>query len=72
MKAIEHGGEARKKRTSLFLVGAAVIGGLLVVLLANAHLVYVSVMSQPECVEHIKASETPAPKGSFSAAASAC
>ena len=72
MNASPHRRSAHKKTTSLFVVGALVTGGLLVVLLANAHLVYVSVMSQPECVAHIKASEAPAPKGSFSAAASAC
>ncbi|PKP72066.1 MAG: hypothetical protein CVT83_01860 [Alphaproteobacteria bacterium HGW-Alphaproteobacteria-5] len=55
---------------SRYAIPAAV--GLLIVLLANAHLVYVAVTSQPDCVDHIRSSEVPAPAGSFSAAKSAC
>jgi hypothetical protein len=48
------------------MVGA----GLLVLVLANTHLVYVAVTSQPECVAHLESpGETP---GSFRAAKSAC
>ena len=44
--------------------------GLLVFAAANAHLVYVAVKSQPECVSHLKqAGERP---GQFRAASSAC
>lgn len=64
--------ETRRKTRGLTIVGAAVVAGLLFVLLANFHLVYVAVTSQPECVEHIKADVAPAPAGSFSAAKSAC
>lgn len=72
MNALQHRDPSSRQRRPLLLVGAMVTVGLLVVLLANAHLVYVAVMSQPDCVAHIQASETPAPKGSFSAAKSAC
>lgn len=46
--------------------------GLLIVVLANAHLVYVAVTSQPECVAHVRADVAPATNGSFAAANSAC
>lgn len=65
-------GEARRKTRGLTIVGVAIVAGLLFVLLANFHLVYVAVTSQPECVAHIKADAAPAPAGSFSAAKSAC
>ncbi len=64
-------GALRKKR-NLLMIASAVIAGLLVVLLANAHLVYVAVTSQPDCVAHIQTGVTPAPEGSFSAASSSC
>lgn len=50
-----------------------VLGGLLIagLIAANAHLVYVAVTSQPDCVTHIK--RDPAHQGAgFSAARSAC
>lgn len=72
MTLSEGHGASRVKRRIPLLVACAVIGGLLFVLISNAHLVYVAVMSQPECVSHIKLSETPAPAGSFSAAKSSC
>lgn len=50
------------------LVGA----GLLLVAAANAHLVYVAVNSQPDCVTHVRAGEAPVAHGKFSAARSAC
>ena len=46
--------------------------GLLIVVLANLHLVYVAVSSQPECVAHVRADVAPATNGSFAAANSAC
>ena len=36
------------------LVVGAVIAAMLLVVLANVHLVYVSVLSQPDCVAHLK------------------
>ena len=49
-------------------VGAA----LLLLLIANSHLVYVAVMSQPECVAHVRQGEGSAKDGRFSAARSSC
>lgn len=50
-----------------WLLAAAV---LLVVVAAHAHLVYVAVASQPECVAHLKEASTQA--GAFRAAKPAC
>lgn len=47
----------------------AVIAGVLALLAANAHLVYVAVTSQPDCVAHSKTTGT---GGSYMAAKSAC
>jgi hypothetical protein len=44
--------------------------GMLIVLGANAHLVYVATATQPDCVPHVRSGENAA--GSFSAAKSAC
>lgn len=49
-----------------------VVLGLLTVVLANAHLVYVAFASQPGCVQHLKERGEAARPGSFRAAASAC
>ena len=45
---------------------------LVVVLLANAHLVYVAISSQPRCVAHAKAGAQPASPGVFTAAQPSC
>jgi hypothetical protein len=50
----------------------ALAAGLLLVLIANSHLVYVAVMSQPECVAHVRQGEGAAKDGRFSAARSSC
>ncbi len=50
---------------TIWLVVAA---GLLLVVGANAHLVYVALSSQPACVAHVKPGES----GGLSAARSAC
>ena len=57
----------RRGRWTLAAIGLGIAG---VFAAANAHLVYVSLVSQPECVPHLKA-----PDGSgtaFRAAKSAC
>ena len=51
-------------------IGGAIVAALLV-LLANAHLVYVSVKSQPDCVVHLKPGAHDA-SGAYSAAKSSC
>ena len=53
------------------LVIAMVAFAALVVLLANVHLVYVSVASQPDCVTHLKPG-TGGDSGAYSAARSSC
>jgi hypothetical protein len=58
-------GGRRRWTSALLLVPA----GLLLVAAANAHLVYVAVTSQPDCVPHLKEAGT---GGSYRAAKSAC
>lgn len=50
-------------------IGAAVLATVLV-LLANVHLVYVALQSQPECVAHLKPGTDG--DGAYSAARSSC
>jgi hypothetical protein len=62
--------DIRRRSQARILIGLVVGAGLLVLVLANTHLVYVAVTSQPECVAHLETpGETP---GSFRAAKSAC
>jgi hypothetical protein len=56
----------RRRWTPAWLLVPA---GLLFVAAANAHLVYVAVTSQPDCVPHLKEAGT---DGSYRAAKSAC
>jgi hypothetical protein len=58
----------RRGRLSVWLL---VIAGLLLVIGANWHLVYVAVTSQPDCVAHVRTGANGA-AGSFSAAKSSC
>lgn len=58
-------GSRRRWMSAWLLVAVA----LLLVAAANAHLVYVAVTTQPECVPHIKEAGT---SGSYRAAKSAC
>jgi hypothetical protein len=53
-------------------IGLLVTSGLLLVAGANAHLVYVAVTSQPDCVAHVRSGDAATPAGSLSAAKSAC
>lgn len=50
-------------------VWTAVFLGIALLVAANAHLVYVSVTSQPECVSHLKPGHT---EDGFRAARSSC
>lgn len=60
--------DARRRSTvRVLIVAAAVIVGVLLV--ANAHLVYVAFSSQPDCVTHLKGVGT---DGAYRAAKSAC
>lgn len=55
-------------RTVVWLM---VLAGILIVLLANAHMMYVAAASQSACIEHLVGGD-PAEPGRFSAAHSAC
>lgn len=52
-------------------VVAVIAAGLLLLAGANAHLLYVAMSSQPDCVDHVKPGET-SRGGMFSAAKSSC
>lgn len=67
--SVRAGGEAPRRggRRAFWLLLAAALAALL--LLANAHLVYVAVDSQPDCVPHAKAVGE---SGGFRAARPAC
>lgn len=58
----------RSRSFYLVLAGAA----LVVILLANAHLVYVASTSQPECVAHRMGDTAQKGPGAFGAAKSSC
>ena len=58
---------SRSRTVALILVTA----GLALVAAANAHLVYVSFVSQADCVPHLKEPGDPA-KNSYAAARSSC
>jgi hypothetical protein len=45
----------RETRIMAWLAWVLVSAGLLLMAGANAHLIYVSVRSQPDCIEHAKA-----------------
>ena len=51
-------------------VGIGVGAIVLLIVVANVHLVYVAVTSQPDCVAHLRAGE--AAGGGYSAAKSSC
>ena len=61
----------RLPRSRGFFIMVAV-AALVVVLLANAHLVYVASTSQPDCVAHARADGTQRAPGVFGAAKSSC
>ena len=65
-------GAATKPIRTKVVVWAAVGAGLLLLLIANSHLVYMAIVSQPECVAHVRQGEGSAKDGRFSAARSSC
>ena len=69
-----HAVSRQARRNLLARAGLAllVVLGLLTVVLANAHLVYVAFASQPGCVLHLKERGEASRPGSFRAAVSAC
>ena len=54
------------------LLWAAIGVGLLLLLTANSHLVYMAFLSQPDCVAHVRQGEGVPKEGKFSAAKSSC
>ncbi|MGA7212546.1 MAG: hypothetical protein WBX78_27215 [Pseudolabrys sp.] len=58
----------RRKVAIWLLVGF----GLLVLVVANGHLVYVAMTSQPDCVAHVRQGEGNGMHDQFSAARSSC
>lgn len=76
MSRLEQSGRpvgARPARARPMLLAALIVAaGALLFVLANTHLVYVAITSQPECVAHLKAGETTSGTGVFSAAKPAC
>ena len=69
MKAIQPAMKPPRRR---WTIGLLVAGGLLLVVGANAHLLYAALTSQPECVPHARPGESAAKPGQFSVAKSAC
>ena len=65
------GAATRQIRTKAVL-WVAIGAGLLLLLIANSHLVYVAIVSQPDCVAHLRQGESDAHSASFSAAQSNC
>ena len=63
---------AKRVLSSRAMAWLIVGAGLLLVIGANAHLVYVAVTSQPDCVVHVRPGDSDAQGGSFSAAQSSC
>ena len=72
--SVSSGARATAGRTSritmrLWLVLAVAIAAILA---ANAHLLYVAIVSQPDCVAHVAQGEGSTASGRFSAAQSSC
>ena len=63
---------ATKQPWTKAFLWVAIDTGLLLVLIANSHLVYTAVVSQPECVAHVRQGDGPQKDGKFSAARSSC
>ena len=65
-------GTATKQTRTTAILWLTIGTGLLLVLIANSHLVYMAVVSQPDCVAHVRQGEGSAKDGKFSAARSSC
>jgi hypothetical protein len=60
------------RRGGRLAIWLMVLTGLIVVGVANWHLVRVAITSAPDCVAHVRLGEGHAGQGSFSAAQSSC
>ena len=58
--------------SSRWTIGLLVLAGVLLIAGANAHLLYVALTSQPDCVAHVRQGDSPAKPGQFAVAKSAC
>jgi hypothetical protein len=65
-------GTVAKRTGPRLMIWALVAAGLALVLLANVHLVYMAMTSQPDCIDHIRPGASAAAPGTFSAASSSC
>jgi len=65
-------GTATRQIRTRAVLWLSIGAGLLLLLIANSHLVYVAIVSQPECVTHVRQGEGSAKDGKFSAARSSC
>ena len=66
------GAPAFRGRRSRAAIWWLVVGGLLLVIGANAHFLYVATTSEPGCVAHVRPGDGGGPSGPFSAADSSC
>ena len=62
----------RGRPRSLFMIWCLVAAGLLLVIGANAHLLYVAITSASGCVAHVAPGDGDGPGGALSAADSSC
>jgi|TARA_R110001583_G_scaffold190210_1_gene354306 hypothetical protein len=69
LKSTERIKTSRCRKTGLW-IALCVIAGIALVIFANAHMIYIAVHSQPDCVEHLKSPGKTA--GKYRAAKSAC
>jgi len=64
--------EPRKTRRAVIWLWLLVACGVVALLAANAHLVYVASISQPACVSHFREGDTADAAGLYRAAKSSC
>jgi hypothetical protein len=64
--------DMREAGRATFWLCLLVACGLLLVVGANAHLIYVASISQPACVSHLRHGDGYSEPGSYSAAQSSC
>lgn len=62
--------QARFKRKAVLWIAVGL--GLLFLVAANGHLLYVAITSQPDCVDHVRQGESDNSQNRFRAAKSAC
>jgi hypothetical protein len=53
-------------------IALTIVSGLALIVAANAHLLYVAITSQPDCVAHVRRGDDTSKDNGFSAATSSC